>query len=178
MQFEVNIDHPAATDLGREPYMGAVPAKTGHVIVQFTDISCDVCARFDEDTFPMVYSNLIAPGKVTFVSRDFPHTHPWTHPGTYALDATHERDPHAYWLLKSWFYSHKQHITMDNVYGTVRDFLAGQTDVDADAVVREMRSGAWKKAAERDLKAKKAARDGHADVLPVQRRGVRDSLPG
>lgn len=156
-QYTVNIDHPAAMELGKEPTIGKPPNQTEALVIQFTDISCTHCARFDAQTFPILYANYIRPGRMTFVSRDFPHVAEWTYPATYALDATYARDKTAYWELKSWYYARMHDFTMDNVYRRTADFLGQHTSVNPRPVVREMKSEAWKPAAQRDLQAKDAA---------------------
>jgi protein-disulfide isomerase len=42
------------------------------VIVEFSDLQCPYCRRFDEQTFPWLRREYIDTGKVRFESRDFP----------------------------------------------------------------------------------------------------------
>ena len=150
LQYEVDIDHPAARELGREPTIGDPPGETAGLVVEFQDISCKVCASFDAQTFPMLYANFIQTGDLTFVSRDFPHTKEWTHPATQALESTYARDPDAYWALKSRYYAHQQEYTTDNVYDRTHEFVQTETDVDPDAVVADMENAAYAEAIARD----------------------------
>lgn len=156
-QYSVALDHPATRELGREPTIGDYPDETGAIIVEFQDVSCEVCAEFDAKTFPELYANLIQPGKATFVSRDFPHTQEWTHPATHALDATYARDHGAYWELKSRYYAHQHEYTMDNIYSRTRRWLADHTTLDPEAVLRDVRGEAYAGAVERDESVKQDA---------------------
>lgn len=156
-RYSVGIDHPAVRGLGREPTIGDHPDETSSLIVEFQDVSCEVCASFDARTFPRLYANLIQPGKATFVSRDFPHVEEWTHPATHALEATYARDHDAYWELKSRYYAYQHEYTMDNIYPRTRRWLADHTTLDADAVLRDVRGEAYASAVERDMSVKRAA---------------------
>lgn len=156
VQYRTRIDHPATMQLGKEPTIGKPPGQTETLVVQFTDISCQHCARFDAQTFPILYANYIRPGRMTFVSRDFPHVAEWTYPATYALDAVYARDHDAYWALKSRYYAHMHDYTIDNIYRETAEFLATETSVDPRPVVAEMQSETWKPAAQRDLRTKDA----------------------
>jgi protein-disulfide isomerase len=156
-QYSVDVDHPATEGLGLEPTLGPVPAETSALIVEFQDLSCPYCAAFDAQTFPTLYSNLIQPGKATFVTREFPHVKPWTFPAVQALESTYARDEEAYWALKSHYYANQDGYTEDNVLERTRHYLATDSPVDADAVIRDVRAEAYSEAVERDLRVKEAA---------------------
>lgn len=56
--------------VGSYPVLGKKDAKV--TIVEFSDLQCPFCERFDKDTFPQLKSAYIDTGKVRFAYRHFP----------------------------------------------------------------------------------------------------------
>jgi len=56
--------------LGREFALGRADAPV--TIVEFNDLQCPFCARFQASTFPEIRKNYIDTGKVRFINRDMP----------------------------------------------------------------------------------------------------------
>lgn len=156
-QYSVDIDKPVARDLGLEPTLGSYPTDTKGLIVEFQDPSCPYCARFDAQVFPTLYANLLQTGEATFVNRDFPHVKPWTDTAVHAFESTYARDESAYWSLKSHVYANQDGYTASNFVPRLREFLATETTVDADAVVRDVEGEAYSDAVQRDLDVKDVA---------------------
>ena len=155
--YEVDFGHPAAKDIGFEPTAGKFPPQTEATIVEFQDASCGICKRFDAQTFPMLYANLVRTGKVTFVSRDYAHTHDWAEQATRALNSTYARRRNTYWTLKSWYYANQGTFTTDNILDETHAFVSEETKVDADAVIHDVKNEAYDDIYRADERARKEA---------------------
>jgi protein-disulfide isomerase len=66
-------------------------------IIEFSDFQCPFCARFHEQTLPLILEQYVETGKVKFVYRDFPiqTSHPNAMPAAAASECAHEQDK--YW---------------------------------------------------------------------------------
>lgn len=155
--YNVDFGHPAAKNIGLEPTAGKFPGQTEATIVEFQDASCAICQRFDAQTFPMLYSNLIQTGKVTFVSRDYAHTHDWADAATRALNSTYARRRNTYWILKSWYYANQGKFTTDNILDKTYKFVSEETSVNADAVIHDVKNKAYDDIYKADEQARKKA---------------------
>lgn len=160
---EASDVHPAWVDVADEPFLGLPLAETGATIVEFTDVSCPYCAFFSNRVFPNLKAELVDTGKVTYVSRDFPHVASWANPATRALEAVRDRDPDHYWPLKHHYYDNRTDISAGNLGSVVAEFLA-ETDVDGRAVVDEAYSDRWKATLRTD---RRAVRDAKVRMTPT-----------
>ena len=149
--------HPAATGLGDQPALGPDPASAPAVVITFSDPSCPSCARFEERTVPEIESKLAETGKAAFVYRGMPIVYPWGEPATKVLEATFDHDAGAFWTLKDHYYANQADFGADNVYEKSRNFLAGNTDLDAESIVSAAESGEYDAPVEADLSAGEAA---------------------
>ncbi|MFB6173769.1 MAG: DsbA family protein [Halobacteriales archaeon] len=149
--------HPAAAGLADQPTLGPDPFEAGAVVVAFEDPSCPRCRAFEEETVPKIESNLVEPGRGSFVFRGYPVVYPWGGPAAHALEATFDRDPAAFWALAGHYFEDQSNFDSDNVLDRTRSFLASETDLDADAVVADVEEGSFEDAVQADLDAGKAA---------------------
>lgn len=152
--------HPAARALDAQPTLGPDPADATGVVVAFEDPSCPRCRAFERQVVPKIRSNLVDPGKAAFVFRGYPVVYDWGDPATRALEATYARDTDAFWSLVSHYFEQQDEFRAagpDDVYPRTRTYLAGETDLDADAVVAAAQSDAAGDAVRTDLDAGKAA---------------------
>jgi protein-disulfide isomerase len=147
--------HPGAKGLESQPVLGPDPADAAGVVVAFEDPSCPTCRRWERETFPKLKSKLVDPGTVSLVFRGFPVVYPWGKPATHALEATYERDSATFWDLKDHYYAEQGSFDAENVLSKTESFLA-DTDVDGEAVVADVESGATDEAVNLDLSAGKA----------------------
>jgi protein-disulfide isomerase len=145
--------HPAARGIEARPTLGPAPFEVDAVIVTFEDPSCTTCRRFEAETFPRIRTELVDPGTASFVYRHFPNVYEWGVPAIRALEATYVRDEDAFWALKGWYYREQGSFRTDNVLARTREFLAAETDVDADAVVSDARTRAHDEAVQADVRA-------------------------
>ena len=150
-------DHPASRDLDAQPTLGPDPFEAGAVIVDFSDPSCPTCRRFEEETVPRIESELVEPGRASFVFRGYPVIYPWGEPATQALESTYDRDGAAFWALKDFYYGEQSSFDGSNVLERTRGFLASETSLDADAVVADAEARAHDAAVQADLDAGMAA---------------------
>lgn len=149
-RYTVDYGHPVTQELGREPTLGKHPDETGNVIVEFDDISCEVCARFSRETFPAIASKLLEEGKATYVVRNFPRTEPWSEPATYALESVYARDLQTFWSLRGHLFANQSEMTTDNVLDRVASYLS-DTPVDGDAVLADVDDRAYEETIDRNL---------------------------
>jgi protein-disulfide isomerase len=149
-------DHPAGQALESQPSLGPPPGEADGVIVAFEDPSCTSCARYERQVLPEIRSDLVDPGHATFVFRGIPVIYPWGEPATHALEATVQRDEDAHWSLLAHYFGNQGSLSeggKDAVLSATREFLAANTDVDADAVVTAVEDGSVDDAVETDLTA-------------------------
>ena len=151
-----NFDHPSTTDLATQPALGPQPG-AAPLILAFEDPSCHNCERFNTDTFPELESELIDPGEVSYVYRNFPHAYEWGQPAMGVLEATYARSETAFWALKEHYFVAQSEFDEENVLDRSRQFLASETDLDAAAVIENVQEGEFEQAVERDVSAGEAA---------------------
>ena len=145
--------HPAAAGLADQPLKGPAPADAEAVIVAFEDPSCTRCRAFEEATVPRIEAELVDPGRATLAFRGYPVIYPWGEPATHALEATFAQDAGAFWALKDHYYAEQPSFDTSNTLELTREFLAAETDVDADAVVAAVEAGETDAAVQADLDA-------------------------
>lgn len=135
-------DHPGAAGLESQPFQGGDPTTAEAVIVAFEDPSCPTCRRFERDTLPTLRSELLEPGRASFVFRGLGIIYDWGEPAAKALEATLTRSEAAHWALKDHFYDAQSSFDTGNVLDLAESFLDDETGVDGAAVVSDVESGA------------------------------------
>ena len=82
---------PVKISLDDDPIRGDPNAPI--TIVEFSDFQCPFCARFHEQTLPLLLEEYIDTGKVNFVYRDFPiqSIHPNAMPAAVAAECANEQ---------------------------------------------------------------------------------------
>lgn len=141
------------TAVDDQPALGPPPGEADGTIVAFEDPSCHRCRVFAEDTVPEIRSNLVEPGKATFVSRPYPVVYDWGEPASKALLATFERDADAFWSLEAHYYGDQGSFSTGNVLDRTREFLAAETSVEGPAVVEAVEAGEVDDAVQTNLDA-------------------------
>ena len=76
-------------------------------IIEFSDYECPFCAKFFEDTLPLIEENYINTGKVNFVYRDFPiqSIHPNAVPAAVATECADDQD--SFWSFHDMIFENK-----------------------------------------------------------------------
>lgn len=180
-------DHAAAADVRDQPRFGPPLDDAPGVVVAFEDPSCPRCAAFETGTVPLIRERL--GDRVAFSSRSYPVVYPWGEPATQAIEAAFAREtdrgseaagerttaadaPYGSaqgsadtWKLIRYYFEHQSQFDADNVLDRTREFLAGQTDLDADGVVADAESEAYDDAVQADLDAGEEA--GVGDTTPT-----------
>jgi protein-disulfide isomerase len=152
--------HDATAGIDTQPRLGPPPGEAPGLIVAFEDPSCPRCGVFERETVPKIRSELVANEEATFVFRGYPVVYPWGEPASRALEATFEHDSDAHWALAAHYFANQDAFRSagpDEVLPRTRSFLAGETSVDADAVVTAVESGEADGAVQTDLDAGQAA---------------------
>ena len=151
-------DHPATADLAAQPARGPGPRSAPGLVVTFSDPSCPYCARFADRTVSQIVTNLVEPGKATYVHRTIPIIHDWAKPCVQAQEATFARDAEAFWALTKFYYGQQRAFYEGaDVFSKTRTFLAENTDVDADAVISDAEAKTYDDAIQTDLEASRNA---------------------
>lgn len=145
--------HPGTIAIDAQPYRGPRPGDAAGTIVVFEDPSCPRCAAFERDTVPKIRSELVQPGDATFVFRGYPVIYPWGEPATQALEAAAARHEAAHWALADHYFAEQDAFSTDNVLQRTETFLAGETALDAAAVVEDARREAYGGQVAADLEA-------------------------
>lgn len=150
-------EHSAAAAIDTQPVLGPSLTEAEGVIIEFADPSCPGCARFEQNTFPKIKSELVESGRVAFVYREYPNVAPWGEPASQALEGTYAQSEQAFWALKSYYYENTDSLTEDNVLEKTEAYLEQHTDVDAGVVVDGVRNDEFTAAVQQDVDAGDAA---------------------
>lgn len=153
--------HPATGAVDAQPYLGPEPGTATGTIVAFEDPSCPRCAAFERETVPRIRGELVEPGDATFVFRGYPVVYEWGEPAVHALEAAFARDEGAHWALADHYFAEQDAFDAGNVLDRTRAFLADETDLDAAAVVENVRTEAHGDRVGTDLDAGEAAGAGN-----------------
>lgn len=152
------IDHPAAADLRAQPRLGPPIDDSESTIIVFEDPSCPVCRIFEERTFPQLEESLVDPGRTSFVSRGFLAAAPWGRQGLNLLESTFAREEAAFWGLRAALFANQGQVySEETLYEVAREFLATETSLNADRIVRDARSDRFEGAVNRDVTAARDA---------------------
>jgi protein-disulfide isomerase len=141
----------ALGDVTAFPWLGASPEDVDRLIVGFEDPSCHACQRFHERSLPGLREGVLADGGASFVYRPYPVVFEWGRPAAAAVLGTAERDREAAWALIDHYYAEQSSFDADNALDATREFLAAETDVDADAVVEAVGAGEYETVIETSL---------------------------
>lgn len=145
--------HPAGTALSAQPTLGPDPGTSQGTIVGFEDPSCHSCARFEQEVFPRIRRDLVDPGTVSFVYRPIPVIYEWAGPAVFAMESVQSRDEGSFWGLKEFYYRNQRSISASNVREATRQYVARETDLDADGVLDDVANEAHRAEVETNLDA-------------------------
>lgn len=82
-------------------------------MIEFTDIQCPYCAKFEEETFPEFKAKYIDTGKVYYVAREMPlqRIHPEAFGAAVALRCAAEQNTAAYKSMKKDFFENQKELS-------------------------------------------------------------------
>jgi len=130
-------DHPASRSMADQPYLGDPPRDAEKLVVAFEDPSCPTCRRFHSSGFQDLQAEIIEPDSASFVYRPYRLTgRAWATPAIHAVLETTARERTAAWDLLDFYYDEQSALSSGSIAEDTRDFLAENTEVDADAVVQ------------------------------------------
>lgn len=100
--------------IGDSPVKGDANAPV--TIVEFSDFECPFCARFFEETLPLIRENYINTGKVKFVYKDFPlNIHENAQKAAEAARCVREqRGDDGFWLMHDKLYKNQDKLSLEN----------------------------------------------------------------
>lgn len=150
--------HPATEGIDGTPLRG--PSDAPAKIVAFEDPSCPACRRFETQTWPELEGD-VESGDLAFYFRGYPVVYPWGEPASAILEAVYSRDEDAFWALKDHYYQEQGSFPgraemnqerLDAIHRRSAEFLADETDVDAQEAVGAARGGEHEGAVDTDLR--------------------------
>lgn len=95
-----SLVRPERLTLGNGIREGSSAAKVA--IIEFTDIQCPFCKRFNDETLPRIKKEMVDTNAVVYISQDYPlvKTHPAAGPAAIALRCMYEQSPQNYQQAK------------------------------------------------------------------------------
>lgn len=114
----VQTQKTARLSISGQPSLGSPTAPL--TLVEFTDFQCPFCARFHAQTFPLLKKAFIEPGRVRYVTVDFPLTS--IHPEAFsAARASHcGEEQGKYWDTHKALFSQRGQLGRSAILAAVR----------------------------------------------------------
>lgn len=86
-----------------------------YVLMEFTDLQCPYCAKFNSETFPEFKEKYVDTGEVLFVARELPlnSIHPQAAPAAVALRCSYEQKPGVYSEFKATLFANGKVLNKD-----------------------------------------------------------------
>lgn len=141
----------ATVSIDDEPFLGNKDAPV--TIIEFSDYQCPFCARFFNETLPLLKKEYVETGKLKFVFRDFPlDFHQYAHKAAIAANCAGEQGK--YWEMHDKLFKNQSAMQIEDLKGYAR-----QINLNQEAFAACLDSGKY------DRKIKKDIEDGaKADV--------------
>ena len=139
---------PAATaappDADDDPARG--PEDASVVIIEFSDFQCPFCARFFQDTLPLILRDYGE--RVRLVYRDFPlaQIHPFAQKAAEGAQCAFEQDEDAFWAYHDLLFANQNALDDASLKG-----YAQQLGLDADDFAECLDSGRFTREVQEDL---------------------------
>ncbi len=115
---DVQAQQTARLSISGQPSLGSPNAPL--TLVEFTDFQCPFCARFHNETFPLLRKAYVEPGRVRYVTMDFPLSA--IHPEAFsAARASHcGEEQGRYWETHEVLYSQRGQLGRSAIIGAVK----------------------------------------------------------
>jgi protein-disulfide isomerase len=116
---DVQAQQTARLTLSGQPSLGSPNAPL--TMVEFTDYQCPFCSRFHSQTFPLIRKAYIEPGRVRYVTLDFPLSS--IHPDALrAARASHcGEEQGKYWELHDVLFNQRGRLGREAILGAVTE---------------------------------------------------------
>lgn len=137
------MDHPISQDVGAWPTRGPDPFEASAALVVLDDPSCNRCAAFHQGAISELTANYVEAGELSITIRPYPVVYPWGEPAAQALEATMDRDEAVYWDLLDHYFAEQSSFNTDNVLDETETWLSENSELDAAAVVEDVRADAF-----------------------------------
>lgn len=99
---------------------GLGSATAEKIMVEFTDFQCPFCRRFHDSTFPRLYKEYIATGKLRYYSRDLPlGIHPDSFRAAEAGRCAGEQDK--FWQMRNLMIAHPNDLSFTDLIADVKE---------------------------------------------------------
>ena len=92
-------------------------------ILEFTDLQCPFCKRYNDETMPEIKKQFIDTQKILYVSQDYPlvQTHPAAAPAALALRCVYQQKPDAYQSAKDALFQMTSQLSEEKVAKLAKD---------------------------------------------------------
>lgn len=137
-------EHPVARDLTDWPTVGADPFEASETLVVLDDPSCPRCAAFHDEVLPEIEANIVDERDGSVVVRPYPVVYDWGPGAANTLEGAFiEGGEDAFWGKLEHYFENQGEIDTGNVYEKGEEWLAANTELDAEAVVSNARDGGY-----------------------------------
>ncbi|MBU0460332.1 MAG: thioredoxin domain-containing protein [Nanoarchaeota archaeon] len=96
-------------------------------IVEFSEFQCPFCAKFFQETYPLIIKNYVDTGKVNYVFRDFPlDFHQNAQKAAEAAECAGEQDK--YYEMHDYLFTNQDYLEVENLKGYAKDLGLDTTE--------------------------------------------------
>ena len=138
---------PSQTPEG-EPVKGSPDATV--TIIEYTEYQCPFCARFVQETLPLIEENYIATGKVRLVFRNFP-VHQQAVIAAGAAVCAQEQDK--FWEMHDTLFAQQEEWSGNPDFMVLFEGYAKDIGLDTDQFTSCLNAGEWLDKVKRDFEA-------------------------
>ena len=159
------MNHPISREIDAWPARGPDPFEAPATLVVLDDPSCSRCAAFHRNAISELTANYVESGELSIAIRPYPVVYEWGQPAAQALEATMDRDEAVYWELLDHYFADQSTFDTDNVLDETESWLSENSELDATAVVEDVREDAFADRIEATLSAGEEA--GAGSITPA-----------
>jgi protein-disulfide isomerase len=118
----------ATVDVSDMKFLGKAEAPV--TIIEFTDMQCPYCRRYNADTFPQIKGSYVDTGKVKYYHVNFPL--PFHNNARKAAEAIYcAQDQEKFWEMRSILFTNQSAISVDNIKGYAKSLGMNSAAFDA-----------------------------------------------
>lgn len=133
----------AIVSIDDEPFLGNKDAPL--TLIAFSDYQCPFCARFSNETLPILKKEYVETGKLKYVFRDFPLAfHQYAHKAAIATNCAGEQG--RYWEMHDKLFKNQFAMQIEDLKGYSR-----QINLNQEAFIACLDSGKYDKKIKKDM---------------------------